>query len=97
MEVVKETAPWQELSDHVVLVVINAHAHVKHDWWVQELVDDLDLFDKVAYMLVPEAFLLDVFFNCDLLPQPLTQVDLSITALADGFNNLDLLFGDQEV
>lgn len=48
-------------------------------------------------MLISEAFLFEVLLNCNLLAKPFSQVDLTVTALSDRFNNLYLLFRDQEV
>ena len=97
MHVIEQTAPWQELSHHVVLIVVNAHSHIQNDAGMQEFVDDLHLFNKVSDMLVPEPFFLDVLLDCNFLTEPFSQIYLTIAAFSNGFDDVDLLFGDEEV
>ncbi len=70
MEIVKKTSSWEELSDHIVLIVINAHSHVKDYARMQEFINYLNFFDEMSDMLVSKAFFLEVLFDRDLLAQP---------------------------
>ncbi len=71
MQIVKKTTAWQELSDHIVLIVIDAHAHIQHNTGMQQFVDYLHLLNKVPYMLVSEPLFFYVLFDCYFLTQPL--------------------------
>jgi len=64
---------------------------------VEQLVDDLDLFDEMGHVLVAKALLLEVLFYGYLLAEPFAQEDLAVAAPADGLHYLELLFGDEEV
>jgi hypothetical protein len=64
---------------------------------MEQLIDNLHLFNKVSHMLVPEPFLLDILLDRHLLTQPFTQVHLAISAFSDRFYYLDLLFRNEEV
>jgi hypothetical protein len=47
-------------------------------------------------MFVSKATLFEIFFDCHFLPEEFPEEDLAITAFADGFDDLDLLFLDQK-
>lgn len=48
-------------------------------------------------MLVTKPFFLEILLDSDLLAQPLAEVDLTVTALADGLDDLDLLLRNQKI
>lgn len=60
VQVVKKASVRQELSHHLVLVVMDAHPHVQHDRRVQQPIDQLHLFNKVTDMPVLQPFFLHV-------------------------------------
>lgn len=61
-----------------------------------KFVDDLYFLNEVSNVLVPEASLFDVFFDCHLLSVEFAQEDLTIAASSDWLYYLDLVFAYQE-
>ena len=97
MQVVKQTASRQEFGDHIVLIIINAHSHVKDNAWMEKFIYYLDLFNKMADMLISKPFLFQVLFDCNLLTQPFTKINLTITTLSNWLDNFDLLLWNEEI
>lgn len=57
VQVVKKTATWQKLSNHIILIVVDTHSHVKYDTWMEKFIDHLNLFNEMTNMFVSEPFL----------------------------------------
>ena len=61
-----------------------------------QAIDDLDFFDEVTDVPVPEALFFEVFLYCYLLTQPSAEEDLPITSFANRLNDLNLVLGDEK-
>ena len=76
---IEKTTLVDKLCDHVeVRLVIKTHAHVKHNVGMSQLVEHLDLFDKVFQCLFRQVSLAKPL-NCDLSTHPFCFVNISIT------------------
>jgi hypothetical protein len=58
VKVVEEAASRKELSYHGILVIIDAHSHVKHYTRMVKAINYLNFLNKMANMPIPKALLL---------------------------------------
>lgn len=96
MQAVEKTTSTEKFGDQSILVVINTHAHVEHDAGVGQLADDLHFLDEVSDMLVSEAALLQIFFDCNFLSEEFTEENLPIASFSYRLDDFNLLLLDQE-
>lgn len=81
VNLVKETAVLQVLSDELVLISGNANSHVKNNIWMFETTQNLKLLEEVFLVLVFPCFY--VIFDGHGTGHVLSFVDFAESALSD--------------
>lgn len=96
MKVIKETASRQKLGYHGILIIIDAHSHVKHYARMVKAINNLHFLNKMTNVPIPKPLLFQVLFDCYLLSQPASQEHLPIASLSDGLDDFNLVFRNEE-
>ena len=84
------------LSDQLILVHSDTHAHVQNDIWVFEIGEDLDFFHEIISAFVGSTGL-DVIFHSNGARHIFSSVDLTVTSLTDLLDYLDIFWFDNEI
>ena len=80
---IEKTTLVDKLCDHVeVRLVIKTNTHVKHNVWMSQLVEHLNLLDEVFQCLFSQVSLTKPL-NCDLGAHPFCFVYISISSSSD--------------